>query len=69
MLRRAPSRPGTTPEEYMRFWVHSLESASKMADDLGDPHTHLPSLYTMHACILEIWRHACSSIKCILVPW
>ena len=33
--RRAPSREGTTSEEYMRFWVHSLESASKMADEIG----------------------------------
>jgi len=32
---RAPSRAGTTSEEYMRFWIHSLESASKMADDTG----------------------------------
>lgn len=54
----------------MRFWVHSLESASKMADDLGDPHT--PPLSLHHACmhrILDIWRHACSSIKRMLVPW
>ncbi|CAL5220949.1 g3051 [Coccomyxa viridis] len=57
---RAPSREGTTSEEYMRFWVHSLESASKMADEIGsaksvlvfdmegysDPKTIMPSFMT-----------------------
>ena len=40
--RRAPSREGTTGEEYMRFWVHSLESASKMADEIGADHATHP---------------------------
>lgn len=33
---RAPAKTGTTSEEYMQYWVHCLESASKMGDELGN---------------------------------
>ena len=36
LLCRAPAKTGTTSEEYMQYWVHCLESASKMGDELGN---------------------------------
>ncbi|CAK0783156.1 hypothetical protein CVIRNUC_006355 [Coccomyxa viridis] len=57
---RAPAKTGTTSEEYMQYWVHCLESASKMGDELGasksvlvfdmegysDPKTIMPTFMT-----------------------
>lgn len=27
----------TTPDEQIRYWLHCLESACKLADDAGEP--------------------------------
>lgn len=40
---RCASKKGTTGEEYIRFWVYSLESASKIADDQGAFTAHAAS--------------------------
>ena len=36
LMCRAPSKKGTTADEYMRFWVYMLECTCRMADNTGE---------------------------------